>query len=156
MRKSIIALTQAKRPNAETEWLPLAQVTQVEITSEEPDQPIEAALLPNLGAGWRAADPGPQLVRLHFDVPQQVHRIRLCFVEPARARTQEFVLRYAMNGEATHEIVRQQWTFSPHGSTCEVEEYRVELAQMTMLELAIVPDISGGDARATLAQLRLA
>ena len=34
--------------------------------------------------------------------------------------------------------------------------YRVELAGVTVLELAIVPDKSGGEARASLAQWRLA
>ncbi|PYS76638.1 MAG: carbohydrate-binding protein, partial [Acidobacteria bacterium] len=53
-------------------------------------------------------------------------------------------------------VVRQQWNFSPHGSTREAEDYRVELNGVTQLELKIVPDRSGGDARASLAQLRLA
>ena len=52
-------------------------------------------------------------------------------------------------------IVRQQWNFSPPKTIREVEEYRVELSDVTVLELVIVPDISGGAARASLRSLRL-
>jgi hypothetical protein len=37
----------------------------------------------------------------------------------------------------------------------EVEEYRVELSRVTVLELIIVPDISRAAARAWLKRLRL-
>jgi hypothetical protein len=52
--------------------------------------------------------------------------------------------------------VRQQYTFSPPYSTEEREDYSVELDALTELELCIVPEISGGPARASLMQLRLA
>jgi hypothetical protein len=45
--------------------------------------------------------------------------------------------------------------FQPPNSIREVEEYRVELSDVTVLELAIVPDISRGSARASLKSLRL-
>jgi len=38
----------------------------------------------------------------------------------------------------------------------ELEDYVVDLDGLTMLELSIIPDISGGETRASLAQLRLA
>jgi len=37
------------------------------------------------------------------------------------------------------EIVRQQWTFSPLGSTSEVEDYQVELKNLCFLELTLKP-----------------
>jgi len=46
--------------------------------------------------------------------------------------------------------VRQQWNFSPPKTTREIEEYRVELSGVTVLELVVVPDISRGAARASL------
>jgi hypothetical protein len=52
--------------------------------------------------------------------------------------------------------LRQQYTFSPQGMTQEVEEYVVNLDGVSVLELKIVPDISGGDAHASLTQMRLA
>jgi hypothetical protein len=51
--------------------------------------------------------------------------------------------------------VRQQWNFSPPETTREVEEYQVELSNVTVLELIIVPNMSGGVARASLKSLRL-
>ena len=71
-------------------------------------------------------------------------------------RTQEFVLRASSNaGEPFQEIVRQQWNFSAPTSTREIEEYSVELSDVGLLELTIVPDISGGVVRASLKSLRL-
>ena len=58
-------------------------------------------------------------------------------------------------GSPVREIVRQQWNFSPPGSMREVEEYQVQLSGVTVLELTIDPNISGGDARASLKNLRL-
>jgi hypothetical protein len=129
----------------------------VEITSEDPANPIESALLPGATSGWRASGPGEQTIRLLFASPLALHRIWLEFDEPTVQRTQEFVLRWSPDGGQTlHEIVRQQWNFSPHGATRQTEDHRVELTGVTLLELSIVPDISGGTAHASLAQLRLA
>jgi hypothetical protein len=52
--------------------------------------------------------------------------------------------------------VRQQFTFAPPGTTREREDYAVNLVDVSALELSIVPDISGGDAVATLQQFRIA
>src|SRR6266550_3090520 len=71
-------------------------------------------------------------------------------------RTQEFVLRWSPDGgRSFREIVRQQWNFSPLDTVHEVEEYQVELSDVTVLELIVVPDISRGAARASLKSLRL-
>src|ERR1700741_2935621 len=59
------------------------------------------------------------------------------------------------NGSSVKEIVRQQWNFGPPSSIREVEEYRVELSSVAVLELIIKPNISGGAARASLKNLRL-
>lgn len=107
--------------------------------------------------GWRAAEPGAQTIRLLFDEPQELKRISLVFEENEMTRTQEFILRASTShGRPFREIVRQQWNFSPPTSTREIEEYRVELSDVTALEHKIVPDISGGTARASLKSLRLA
>ncbi len=139
------------------DWLNLAQLAQVEVTSEDSAAPIEAALLPGADGGWHAAAPGAQTIRLIFDQPHVLRRIWLRFMEREHERTQEFVLRWSPDGGHTfHEIVRQQWNFSPAGAPEEVEDYQVTLARVTVLELTIVPDTRGGPARASLAQLRLA
>ena len=53
------------------------------------------------------------------------------------------------------EIVRQQWSFSPHGSTSEVEDYQVDLDNVRALELELKPDLTPGKAVATLAKWRM-
>lgn len=142
---------------AEPGWLDLEGLAQVEITSEEADHPIESALIPGRGPGWRAAQPGEQTVRLLFDEPLSLKRIHLMFHEGERERTQEFVLRWSADrGQSYREIVRQQYNFSPPAAARQVEDYDIKLDGVTALELKIVPDISGGSARASLAQLRLA
>jgi hypothetical protein len=128
----------------------------VEVTSEDKDYPVESALVAGARRGWRASDSGTQTIRLIFDEPQRLKRISLIFEETETERTQEFVLRWsAGGGHSFREIVRQQWNFSSPDSIREVEEYQVELSDVTVLELTIVPDISGGTARASLKSLRL-
>jgi hypothetical protein len=106
--------------------------------------------------GWRAADSGTQTIRLIFDVPQPIRRIWLVFEETEVGRTQEFVLPWLSDGgRSFREIVRQQWNFSSCNTTREVEEYQVELSDVTVLELVIVPDGRRGAARASLKSLRL-
>lgn len=156
MQKRVINESQ-DRAEADEGWLDVERVAVVEVTSEDAAYPVEAALLPEGKGGWRAAHAGPQTIRLLFAAPQRLSRIRLVFTEEARARTQEFVLRWvASGGQPAREIVRQQFTFSPPGTNREVEDYRVELDGVTAIELSLVPDINGGEARASLAQLRLA
>ena len=156
MRKRIVNQHLEVAP-ADQGWLDLQGLAQVELTSEEASYPIEAALTPGAGAGWRAAQSGEQTIRLLFDEAQTLTRIQLLFHEDQQARTQEFVLRWSSDrGRSYREIVRQQYNFSPPAVTRELEDYAVDLAGVTALELRIVPDISRGDARASVAQLRVA
>jgi hypothetical protein len=86
-----------------------------------------------------------------------LRRIHLVFYAGELKRTQEFVLRWSPDdGHSYREILRQQYNFSPPDAAREVEDYDVDLDGVTALELRIVPDISGGSAWASLAQLRLA
>jgi len=157
MRKQIVNRDPQHVAPVDQGWLDLQGLAQVELTSENAAYPIESALIPSAGPGWRAAQTGEQTIRLLFDELQRVRRIQLLFREDQRARTQEFVLRWSPDGgQSYREIVRQQYNFSPPHMTREFEDYAVDLAGVTALELRIVPDISGGDAQATLAQLRIA
>jgi hypothetical protein len=117
---------------------------------------VEAALVAGEMRGWRAADSGTQTVRLIFDQPQRLTRIALVFEDTDTERTQEFVLRWSGDGgRSFREIVRQQWNFSPPNSIREAEEYGVDLSDVAVLELIIVPDVSRGSVRASLKSLRL-
>jgi hypothetical protein len=157
MRKRLISSSPRPTPLLDQDWLHLEDIAVIELTSEDAAHPIEGAFLPTAAAGWRAAKPGEQTVRLIFDQPQRLKRIRLHFEESDRARTQEFVLRWSPDGgRSLQEIVRQQWNFSPPATTEEIEDYHVDLSGVTVLELSIIPDKSGGEARASLRQMTLA
>jgi len=141
----------------EQDWLNVEDLAEVEITSEDPAHPIESALLPGKGTGWRAADPGTQTVRLLFDRPQRLRWIRVDFQETDTERTQEYVLRWSPDGgKSFRDIVRQQWNFSPQSTTTEREDHRVDLTGVTVLELTITPEIGGRPAFASLLQMRIA
>jgi hypothetical protein len=156
VRKSIIAPGGQDQPAEADEWMDLGRVARVDVTSEDPDHPIEAALLPGRGTGWRASRPGPQTSRLVFDGPRHVRRVRLRCAADAVSRTQEFVLRWVDAASAPREVVRQQWTFSAGGSAGEVEDYRMDLLGVVELQLVVTPDIAGGEFPASLAELRVA
>src|SRR4030042_1074924 len=157
MRKRIIGHGPGEVAAVEQGWLDLDLLAQVEITSEDVDSPIESALVPGKGLGWRANQPGEQTIRLLFNEPLRLKRIHLLFQEDEQERTQEFVLRWSPDGGQTYrEILRQQYNFSPPAVAQEVEDYDIDLDGVTALELRIVPDISGGSTRASLAQPHLA
>jgi hypothetical protein len=156
MRRRLITPIPKDAPHPDEGWLDLDRAASVEVTSEEKEYPVESALVAGEIRGWRAADSGTQTIRLIFDQPQKLTRISLVFEESETERTQQFVLRWSPDGgRSFREIVRQQWNFSPPDTIREVEEYRVELSDVGILELVIVPDINRGAARASLTSLRV-
>jgi len=156
MQKRLVGAPGQKSVTEES-WLDLEAMAQVELTSEDPAHPIEGALLPNGQSGWRAAEPGNQSIRLLFHQPQRLRRILLRFDERGQERTQEFSLTWSRDGgRSSHDLIRQQYTFSPGGSTSEVEDLNVDLPSVTALELTIIPDQGQGHAHACLAEWRLA
>src|SRR6266702_7981943 len=134
MRKRLITPIPQDAPPRDEGWLDLDGAAVVEVTSEEKDYPVESALVSGEMRGWRAADPGTQAIRLIFHQPQKLRRISLAFEENEIKRTQEFVLRWSPDGgRSFREIVRQQWNFSPPETIREVEEYHVELSDVTCM-----------------------
>ncbi len=154
MKKTIIADSAIGSPS--WPWLDLEKLASVELTSEDPNFPIERALAKDNGLGWRAAQPGRQIIRVIFHHPTPVHRIRLEFHETEVARTQEFALRWSQTDGPWREIVRQQWNFSPQGSSNEVEDYAVDLDRVSILELTLTPALGPNSAVASLGALRVA
>ena len=162
MQKQIVTVDRQRTADRQQQipdpiWSDLGQLARVELTSEDAGYPVESALFGNDGPGWRASEPGEQSIRLVFSRPLDLHRIRLQFVESQTERTQEFALRWAGGNSTTFvDLVRQQYTFSPGGATSEVEDYRVDLSGVTVLELTIIPDQGRDEACASLAEWRLA
>src|SRR5260221_10145616 len=114
MRKHIIASTEPSHSRKVEEWLNLVEAASVEVSSEDPQHPIESAFKHGETLGWRAGQPGEQLIRLIFDEPKGLRRIWLRFSEAKVERTQQFTLRWAESQTGPfREIVRQQWNFNP-------------------------------------------
>src|SRR5580704_11588147 len=108
MRKRLISALPIERVALDRGGLDLANLGMVEITSEDEGYPIEHALQLGETRGWRAAEPGPQIIRLLFDQPQKLKRIWLVFEETEIQRTQEFVLRWSVDhGRSYRELIRQ-------------------------------------------------
>src|SRR5437763_13608426 len=114
MRKRITSKPQRESPSANTSWLDLEALARVEVTSEDAAHPIESALLTVGAMGWRAERPGEQMVRILFDAPQRLRRIRLLFPEESEARTQEFCLGWPPTPRSPwRDVVRQQYRLRP-------------------------------------------
>jgi len=157
MRKRILTTGRQDATLTDDAWLDLEALAEVEISSEDPDHPIESALLPDRDGGWRANQPGTQTIRLLFPRPQAIRRIRLHFEETEATRMQEYVLRWSSDdGASFHEIVRQQWHFSPRGATVQIEDHQVDLPAVVALELVINPEPGNEAAFASLQDMRLA
>lgn len=159
MRKRITAVTASPNNSIAGEWLDLVALAQVELTSEDARFPIENALAAhpagNSNHGWHAAGNGPQTIQVNFDQPQLISRIVLRFVDKEHERTQEFALHVKTYTGARQELVRQQWSFSPGGSTEEVEDYTVSQSGVVSIELTIDPDRGRDRYPATLAELKI-
>ncbi len=141
MRKHIINATEPNLPQTSEEWLNVEELARMEVSSEDPQHPIESAFNHGESPGWRASQPGEQTIRLLLDEPKDLRRIWLRFSEQQVERTQQFTLRWADSQTGPfREIVRQQWNFNPRSSTTEVEDYKVDLHHVLALELIIDPD----------------
>jgi len=86
MRKKITHEDAQGTRSPDQDWLDLENLVQVELTSEDAQHPIESALSMNTGSGWRAQQPGKQTIRLLFDKPHRISRIRLMYQEDERVR----------------------------------------------------------------------
>src|SRR5260370_26406524 len=143
MRKTVISPDIINpRSHCQQKWLDLEEIATVEVTSEDPNFPIESALAAREGPGWRAAEPGKQIIRILLDNPRPLRRIRLEFSEPEIERTQEFTLRWSPAGAPFSEILRRQCNFSPQASTNEIDDYQVQLKTASASEFTLKPDLT--------------
>ncbi len=156
LRKQIIK-PQTPTPDATTGEIDIAAVATVHVTSEAPDHPIDLAFDDHRGPGgtrWIAGEPGEQTVILAFDAPQTINQILLEVVETEVARTQDLQLSLSCDGGRTYrELLRQEFNFSPTGSTFEREKWTVSAQGVTHLRLVIKPDKGDKPCRATLTSL---
>jgi hypothetical protein len=137
----------------------IAAIAEVWVTSEAAEAPIDHVFDPHGGPGgtrWVAAGPGEQRLILAFDTPQTLRTIRLEVEEPEVSRTQVLHVSVSCDGGQTYqELRRQEYTFSPPGTTFEREVWAVTVEGVTHLQLVITPDKGGAPCRATLTSLAL-
>jgi hypothetical protein len=158
LRKQIIRAP-ASAPAPTPGEIDIAAVATVLVTSEDAEHPVDHAFDGNGGPGgsrWVAGEPGEQTVILAFDAPQAIRRVVLEVEEPEVARTQELQLSVSVDGGQTYrELVRQEYNFSPPGTTFEREDWAVDADGLTHLRLWIKPDKGGKPCRASITSLVL-
>jgi F5/8 type C domain len=158
LRKQILTThrTMSGRGAAEKD---IAAVATVLVSSEDPRHPIDYAFDGQRGPGasrWIAAQSGEQTLILAFDTPQTIRKILVEVEEREISRTQEMALSLSQDGGQTYrEIMRQEYNFSPPGTTLEHEEWSIKADAISHLQLTIQPDKGGKAGHATLTTLAL-
>ena len=159
LRKQIV-LKQSSDPVFLEGEISVPDVATVQVTSEDAAHPIDNAFDRDRGPGgsrWIAVGPGEQTVILLFDSPQTIRKIGVEIEELAVSRTQELSLSVSSDGGRTYrELVRQEFNFSPPGTSFERELWSASAGGVTHLRLDIKPDKGGRAGRATLTSLTLA
>jgi hypothetical protein len=135
----------------------IAAIATVWVTSEAADAPIDHVFDQHGdpgGSRWVAAGPGEQRLILAFDTPQALRTLSLEVEEPEVSRTQVLHLSVSSDGGQTYqELRRQEYRFSPPGTTFEREEWAITVEGAIHLQLVITPDKAGNPCRATLTSL---
>ena len=137
----------------------IAALATVWVTSEAADYPIDNAFDSHRGPGgsrWVAAAPGPQRLLLVFDAPQTLRMLHLEVEERDVSRTQEIQVAVSRDGGQTYQtLLRQEYNFSPPGTTFEREVWAIPAEGVTHLQVVITPDKGGASCHATLTTLAL-
>jgi len=158
LRKQILT-PRLLTPDRRAAEIDIASIATVLVTSEDPRHPIEYAFDDQRGRGgsrWIAEQSGEQTVILAFDSPQTIRRVLVEIEEPETSRTQELDLSVSNDGGRTYrELVRQEYNFSPPGTTFELEDWVVPADGVTHLRLVIRPDKGGKPCRASITSLVL-
>ena len=159
MLRKLIIKPHPVTPDSNTGEIDIATVATVMVNSESSDHPIDLAFDDYRGPGgthWIAGELGEQTVILAFDSPQTINQILLEVEEPEVARTQELQFVLSCDGGGTYrELLRQEFNFSPPGTTFERENWNVSGEGVTQLRLVIKPDKGDKPCRATLTSLVL-
>lgn len=160
MRKKIVPRDGPPgEPAMKGSGLDVASLATVLATSESESHPLEHAFDGRDGPGgtqWVAGETGDQTITLEFDTPQRIQRVTIEIEETEVDRTQEIELAVSADGGGSyHSLLRQEYTFSPTGSTFQRESWRLPEGSISHLRLWIRPDRSGKSAPARLTSLRI-
>ena len=135
----------------------IAAIATVLVTSEAPEHPVDHVFDTRRGPGgsrWVGEEPGEQTLIVAFDTPQTLRKISLEIEEQDASRTQELSLALSHDGGQTYQsLLRQEYNFSPPGTTFEREEWTIVADGVTHVQLVIKPDKGGKPYHATLTSL---
>ena len=160
MLRKLIIKPHPATPDTTTGEIDIASVATVQVTSESPEHPIDHVFDEHRGPGgtrWIAGEPGEQTVILAFDTPQD-DQPDLSWKSRSRkslARRNSSLSFSCDGGRTYRELLRQEYNFSPAGTTFEREDWAVSAQGVTHLRLVIKPDKGGKPCRATLTSLVL-
>ena len=153
LRKRIVP-DEAAPPLAASIGRDIPALATVLVTSEACGHPIDCAFDGVRGRGasrWIAGQTGEQTLTLAFDAPLSIRKVVVEVEERAVARTQEIALAVSEDdGHSYRELLRQEYNFSPPGTTFEHEEWSLDIPAATHLRFRIKPDKGGNPCRATL------
>lgn len=155
MRKKILKET-PPAPRESGGGLDVPAIATALCTSELEGHPVEYMFDGRLDTRWVADADGEQTLILAFDTAQTLSRVALLIEERTERRTQELDLALSTDGGLTfREVVRQEFNFSPDGTTIQRQDWQLPPGQpCTHLRLHIRPDKSGAG-RATVTSLTL-
>ncbi len=144
-----VGLRIASSQNARNPWLDLIVLAAVTIS-------VGGQRFSQSAGTWSADCPGEQLIDIRFRRPTTLSRVRVVSREAEQSRTQEMTIWASLRrGERHREVVRLQFTFSP-ARTEHVEEYVLQLEDVSALQVRIVPSIEGRRATARVNELQVA
>ncbi|MGE0684293.1 MAG: hypothetical protein AB7P69_25720 [Candidatus Binatia bacterium] len=159
IRKRIVTTTSIPDGERTDDALDIPALATILVTSEDPDHPVNhifSRQRDRAGHRWIAASPGEQHLILDFDKPQNIRQIAIEIEEPEMPRAQELTFSVSTDGGGTyHDILRQEFNFSPPGTSYEKEQWAVTEYGVTQLCVRILPDKNGGAGRASLSLLLL-
>jgi hypothetical protein len=143
----------------ETNGISVADTATVLVSSEAHEYPVDNLFDGRGGPGgtrWVASMPGDQTIIVAFGEPHTLQRVTFEIEERHHSRTQEMAVAVSQDGGKTYrETVRQEYTFSPPGTTFEREQWVMQAANVTHLRVWIRPDKGGNPAYVTMTSLRL-
>lgn len=140
------------KPNESTDaqWLDLEAVADVSVVA------AGRRVVPVPGF-WSADYPGEQMIEIRFHHRIPVRRLRVVSSDLAGSRTQEMTIWVSLRGGEQHrEVARHQFTFSPRGATVRVEEYALQLEDVSTIVVRMVPSVDGQPCVARVSELRVA
>ena len=158
IRKRLMS-DQISLPAASAGEIDIARHAALAYSSEDPNHPLEHLFDGHFGPGatrWASARPNAtEYIVLEFDHVQRVSRLLYEVEERLEQRTQEVRVQVWTDHDRTyHQVLVQDYNFSPQGATFEHEDVPLDLPAISHMRLIIVPNKAGSGV-ATLTSLRL-